>query len=134
MIRIDLTSPPLVWQDVRVPVDGELQALRVRYAILNKGEVDARSRRRLELAVAVKSGDELQALTDILERLSAEEVERMRADLRAAVREWELADPAGNPIPVTPQILEAVLDYGIYLLPLYDGLLEASNGARAKNS
>lgn len=134
MIRIDLTSPPLVWQDVRVPVDGELQALRVRYAILNKGEVDARSRRRLELAVAVKSGDELQALTDILERLSAEEVERMRADLRAAVREWELADPAGNPIPVTPQTLEAVLDYGIYLLPLYDGLLEASNGARAKNS
>jgi hypothetical protein len=134
MIKLDLSARPMVWHTVSIPLDGDPAELRVRYRILRKAEVDARSAERIELARLVRGGDEVGALDAILERLSEEQREAMRAALRDAIAEWDLQDLQGAPIPVSPEAVTALLEYGIYLLPLYDGLIEASNGAARKNA
>lgn len=134
MLRINTSAAPLVWHTVQINQDGESTAVKVRYRILTKDAVDARSADRLALARTVRGGDEGKALDAIIERLTPDQRESMRIDLRRAVAEWDIADQDGAPLAVTPETLDAVLAYGIYLLPLYDGLIEASNGAAAKNS
>ena len=133
MLRLDLSAAPLVWHTVRIPTDEEPAELRVRYRILRKDAVDARSAERLELARLVRTGEEAEALRAIMERLSDEQRERLRADVLGAIAEWDLQDLDGQPVPVTAQTVGALLDYGIYLMPLYDGLIDASNGAARKN-
>ena len=133
MIKLDLSARPLVWHTIAIPTDGESASLRVRYRILRKDAVDAMSTQRMELARLVRGGDEALALEAIIDRLSDAQREEMRALVRDAIAEWDLADLDGAPIPVTVEAIDALLDYGIYLIPLYDGLIEASNGAARKN-
>lgn len=135
MIRVDLTKAPEVWHEVKVALgEAEPATLRVCYRILTKAQVDERSAERLRLAKTVRAGDESAALDAILERLTPEQRERLRADLVGAIVAWDLADADGNPLPVTPETVGAVLDYGPFLLPLHEGLIEASNGAARKNA
>lgn len=134
MLRLDLSATPMAWNTVKIPTDDEPAELRVRYRILRKDDVDVRSTDRLELARLVKAGDEVEALAAIMDRLAPEQRERMRSDVLSAIAEWDLQDMDGNPVPVTAETVWALLDYGIYLMPLYDGLIEASNGAARKNA
>jgi hypothetical protein len=134
MLRIDLSQAPEVWHEVRVALGEEPAAVRVRYRILTKAELDALTGERLRLAKSVRGGDESAALDAVLERLTPEAREAMRAAVLRALTAWDLADPEGNPLPVTPESVGAVLDYGPFLLPFYEGLLEASSGAARKNA
>lgn len=134
MIRVDLSQAPQVAHEVKVQLGGEAATLQVTYRILTKAQADERSAERLRLAKTVRAGDESAALDAILERLTPEQRERLRADLVGAIVAWDLADADGNPLPVTPETVGAVLDYGPFLLPLHEGLIEASNGAARKNA
>lgn len=134
MLRLDLSATPMAWNTVKIPTDDEPAELRVRYRILRKDDVDVRSTDRLELARLVRAGDEVEALAAIMDRLAPEQRDRMRSDVLSSIAEWDLQDMDGNPVPVTAETVGALLDYGIYLMPLYDGLIEASNGAARKNA
>ena len=134
MLRVDLSATPMAWNTVKIPTDDEPAELRVRYRILRKDDVDVRSTERLELAKLIKAGDEVEALAAIMDRLTPEQRERMRSDVLGSIAEWDLQDMDGQPVPVTAEAVTALCDYGIYLIPLYDGLIEASNGAARKNA
>jgi hypothetical protein len=134
MIRVDLSGVPKVWHDVPVVLDGAEGTLRVRYAILRDAALAEHQAERLALARLFQAGDQGAAYDGLIARLSPEQRARMRETVAAAIVEWDLADPDGQPIAVTPESLAAVLDYALFLVPLYDGLLEASQGGRAKNA
>lgn len=134
MIRVDISGVPKIWRDVPVNLDGTEGSIRVRYAILPDAELATHLAERLALARLFKLHDDAAAYDALIERLTPEQRGRMRAAVTGAVVEWDLADPDGEPIPVTPETLAAVTGYALFLVPLYDGLLEASQGGRAKNA
>lgn len=133
MIRIALDERPLAWHTVQVRLDGEPADMRVRYHLLAPEDAAARSAERLKVARAIGTGDASSAYDLLLERLSAAQIEAMRALLAARVVEWDLCDPQGTPIPVNGETLRAVLAHGAFLRPLDEGLIDASLGAFSKN-
>jgi hypothetical protein len=133
MLRVSIDERPLAWREVSVPVDGESASVRIRYHTWTPAELLSQRRERLELARAVRGGEESAALDALLERLTPERVADMREQLLRRIVAWELADESGAPLAVSPATVGAVLDLPGWLAALWEGLFEASDGAPAKN-
>lgn len=137
MIRIDLTQDPTRWHPVSVLDDqGEPAEIRVQYALLGLDAVSAYRRDQMALGLqgAVSRGDDdgtAQAdfLRALMDRMAPEQIAERRALLREHIRGWDLVDAAQAPLPCTPEILDAVISRADFFAPLWEGLLEASEGA-----
>lgn len=135
MIRIDLTQPPTRWHAVTVLDDqGEPAEIRVQYALLDLEAVTAYRRDQMQLGVqGAASRDDGAAQADflrsLLDRMSPEQLAERRAVLRTHILGWDLVDPDQVPLPCTPEIIAAVVGRADFFAPLFEGLLEASEGA-----
>jgi hypothetical protein len=127
----------------QVQEDGSTAAASfiVEYRVLTRDELKARedalraySLKMAELMPAAgaldtaENANQRRALTD--ERVKADD-----AELRARVKGWSgIGDAAGEALPVTPENLQALLANALLRDVLLAGLIEASTGARGKNS
>lgn len=122
---------------VRIPRDdgtGEaIEAqIKIRYRLLTQTELTARARDDLETARAV--GSDQAGVDGLLEQISPERVDRRLQEMKGRITGWEdFADEQGEPLPFTAENLAAVLDVPYLRAPIERGLIEASQGARAKN-
>jgi hypothetical protein len=134
VIRIALDERPLAWHTVQVRLDGEAHELRVRYHLLTPEDASERSAERVRMARTFQGADADAMFAALLDRLTIERVAGMRALIAERVVEWDLADLDGHPIAATPVAVQALLDHGAFLRPLYEGLVDASLGADSKNA
>lgn len=140
MIRIDLSKEPLRWRDIELYDDeGEEQAARVQYAVLPVPEAIAYRRAQMELAakgtgISEEDGASQRAFLEaVMERMSPEDIAARREMLHAKVRGWNFVDANEQPLPVTPEVLDALMDDGRFFGPLWEGLLAASESIGKKS-
>ena len=107
--------------------------VKIRYRLLTQAELTARAREDLESARVV--GGDQTVVEGLLAQISPERIEQRLQELKDRITGWEdFADEQGEPLPFTPENLAAVLDVPYLRGPIERGLVEASQGARAKNS
>lgn len=138
MIRLSPKRRPEAWTSVDINLDGEPQAMRVRFWLLSPTEAAEWTAARLKGYHAIKS-DEGQGLDFLLRELSAEQIGRIAALLQERIADWDLADAESTAeppakLPVTPETVAAVAAHGAFMRPLFQGLLDASSGAARKNA
>ena len=135
MIRIALTSTPLIWFPAELPLDdGSVVSAPIYWRALDAAAANAEAHRRLALTRAF-SEDPARAWELLAEQTSAPEVERIASLLRAHIVGWEFVDDAtGDPIPVTPETLAAVVGRAAWLRPLWSALIDASTAPGLKKS
>ncbi len=137
MIRIDLNQDPTRWHPVTVLDDqGEPAEIRIQYALLDLDTVSGYRRDQMALGVQGATsrhddGGAAQAefLRALMDRLAPDQIAERRTLLRERIRGWDLVDTAQAPLPCTPEILDAVIGRADFFAPLWEGLLEASEGA-----
>ncbi|MGE0289688.1 MAG: hypothetical protein AB7I42_25640 [Bradyrhizobium sp.] len=123
---------------VLVPLDdgsGQVaeMEIRIRYRLLTSTELNDRAREELE--VALSAGVEGGAVDGMLAQLSPDRINKAMEDLKGRITGWEgLADEAGEPLAFTPENLDGVLEIPYLRTAIHRGLVEASQGAPAKNS
>jgi hypothetical protein len=141
MIRIDLDRIPERWHPVSfLDEEGDPQEVRIRYALLDLDAVVGYRREQMTLAlqgVGMRDDEpDPQARQAFLEglvaRLEPEEVARRQAVLTQHLRGWEFVGPDDAPIPFEERTVAAVVRRSDLFAPLWDGLLEASEGASKK--
>ena len=142
MIRFSKSGRPESWHTVQIPVDGEPQPMAVRYWLLSTREAARLARERLAGIVDGPPDEALSsqvALQFLQRELSDAHIDTMQSLLTERIVDWDLedADAAEEPkpkLPVTPEIVAAILERGDFLRPLFQGLLDASSGAARKNA
>lgn len=144
MIRIDFSATPKRWHTVELlDENGEPQEAKIQYTLLDKLAVTRYRRADFELA---KSGSAFRAAREdsdpaIEQAFLAELVDRMdegelaaRTDLlRSHIVAWDFADTEGNPLPCSDEIKSVLLNRADWFGPMWQGLLEASEGAQKKS-
>lgn len=154
MIRI--APDNIVWWRVDVPDrddDGELaeKPVRFRLRIFTRAELRHRALDRAQTGASATA----QAMHELVQARAAEAVqdafkgveaalarmaedERIREDeLRERIVGWnaeDLRDEHDQPVPFTPELRDALLADEARFEALHAGLLQASRGARPKNS
>ena len=138
MIRVSTSARQEAWHEIEiVDYDQTTQKVRVKYWLLNKSEASPWTCRRLELGKAAKSETDV-ALFDLLkEEISADQQAKMDRLLIERIVDWDIEDADAEPgtkLAVTPETVGAVISQVRFWRPLFSGLLDASTGAKAKNS
>lgn len=129
-----------VWWKVNLVVrnaetgDAEDSPVMLLYKIFARGELKQRDK-RLQAALsklrAAKSEGEMLAATREFDAIE----ERNASDMIERVVGWrDISGPEGEALPFTREALKALLDDEAQYTRINAGLLEASRGARAKNS
>lgn len=138
MIRLSPNARPECWTTIDVSLDGEPQAVRVRYWLLSPVETAQWAAERLRGFSAIRA-DSPEAIEYLLSELDPAKIGQIRALLMERVLGWDIADADSTETPpatlaVTPENLAAVIDHGAFFKPLFQGLLDASSGAARKNA
>lgn len=84
-------------------------------------------------AAETAEGYNLSGLKKIREELSDERRAEMREKLSKSIVGWDLQDEKGDPLSVTKENIEAVLDHTFFFVPLAAALRNVSRGQQAKN-
>ena len=107
--------------------------VRILYRIYTRAEMKLRER-KLAGPLAKLRGSDVNAIQDALKEAEALN-ERYDSDLAERICDWgDIAGADGEPLPFSRDALRALLDDDAQYTPLAAGLVEASKGARAKNS
>lgn len=142
MIRVDLSrDPERNWDVTFVDEQGESQVVEIRYALLDLDAVAGYRREQMELALSsagMREDDPNPAarqafLQAVVDRLQPEQLAQRRGVLAERLRGWGLCDAQGSPLPMDSVTVSAVLRRPDLFAPLWDGLLEASEGAGKKS-
>lgn len=143
MIRVDLSRDPERWWPVTfLDEEGEPEEIRIRYALLDLATVAQYRREQMALALsgvgsnaddAVPSARQafLQALID---RLDPAELDARRAVLEDRLRGWEFVGADNQTLAFDARSVGAVVRRPGFFAPLWDGLLEASEGSAKKSA
>jgi hypothetical protein len=100
----------------------------IGYELLARDELRERTRNRLEL---LDEGIPAPARIERSDKLDAQD----GALLRARIKDWRgIENDAGDAVPFKKATLESLLRDPLLYKALLDGLLDASAGARSKNS
>jgi hypothetical protein len=143
MIRVDFSSAPKRWHTVELPDEnGEPQEAKIQYKLLDKVTVTGYRRADIELA---KSGAlfrssareddpsiEQAFLSELVERMDESELTARTDLLRSHIAGWDFEGADGNPLPCTDEIKSALLNRADWFAPIWQGLLDASEGAGKK--
>lgn len=150
-----LTNSNEVWWRIDVPDrddDGELVTRKVRFRlrIFTRAELRERAVDRVRKAgeavagamrqmLAARTAEDIDAAHAALTTAAdgmAEAAELDAAEVRDRIVGWNAEDVTGEhgPVPFTPELRDALLADEARFGALSAGLLEASQGARAKNS
>lgn len=155
MLKLSPTNE--VWWRIDVPDrddNGELvaQPVRFRLRIYTRTELKARAAARIDAAgnalaeamramLSAKSQDDVAAAREAIDAAGqrlAEDDQVQADDLRARIVGWNADDITGEedgqPVEFSEQLRDALLADEARFEALRAGLLEASRGARAKNS
>jgi len=137
MIRLSTTQRPEAWHTIEIPMDGEPAEMRVKYWLLSRDQATEYSLHRLELQKAIESKDDSTTFAMLAHELSPETVAEVDALLRERILDWDLEDgdaPEGTKLALTPETLNAVLDQVRFWRPLFQGLINCSNGLGARKN
>lgn len=130
MIRFDPAAPATVWRTVKVALDDKPQEMRVQFRVFEHEEAVDHIREQLEGAQAADDGGKFEALLD---SMTQEKVAGRRQQLAERIVDWDLLSEPKIKLPVTPENVGAVLRTAVYFRPLWNALIEASQGATEKN-
>jgi hypothetical protein len=134
MFRLSLTTPPTTWFPARVPVDGAIVEVPVRFRLLDTDQAAQETARRLRLISAIQA-DTPDTHEMILAELDPAELARMRDLLAQHILDWDIEDAdTGHRVPVNAETLAVVLRMVQFLRPLWTALLDASTEVGLKKT
>jgi hypothetical protein len=145
MIRVDLSAAPKRWQTIELLDENcEPQEAKVQYKLLDKLVVARYRRADIELA---KSGSQFRAsretddaaveqafLTELVERMDESELTARTDLLCSHIVGWDFQGIDKEPLPCTDEIKAVLLNRADWFAAIWQGLLEASEGAAKKTA
>lgn len=137
MIRLSPNQRPEAWHDIEIDIDGETAAMRVRYWLLDKREAADWTSRRIALAKAVRSENEVETFERLLQDMSEEQMQRADSLLRERIVDWDLVDAdseEGAKLAITAQNIALLLNQTRFWKPMLQGLIDASSGIALKKT
>lgn len=136
MIKLDLSADPTAQKTIEIRLGDKVEKMKVTYRIFDREEASELMRKQLDDAeriFAAGDSDQEARLAALHESLSPKKQEEIEDELVERIVEWDLLDTDRVPLPVTPENISAVLRHGPFFRPLWQGLIDASTGAKSKN-
>lgn len=125
---------PVTVQQVQPDGSSAEVTITVTYKRLDRDELRARTQAQIDLSTRLASMPAAEQAGDRMALLNA----RIDADdalLRERVVGWSgIANAGGTELPYSPELRDALIADALLRKVLLDGLIEASEGAREKNS